>query len=190
MTQGCVDSMNDHRKKIILNEIHYWKQNRMLPDTYCDYLLALYSEGEESLQMKNHDLTPKRSYLLPALFLIFIFVSALIVNYFTEINPLMQMSLYIFLISLILGIIYYRKVSDLTLLFSLVGLALVVLLLTVRVWEVFFPNKDLILYLILLMNSTGWFVIGQKINAQYFKVSSVLGGIVIFYFIMLHFGIL
>ena len=88
--------MNDQRKKIILNEILYWKQNRMLPDTYCDYLLALYSEGEESLQMKNHGLTSKTSYLFPALFIIFIFVSALIVNYFTEINPLMQMSLYIF----------------------------------------------------------------------------------------------
>lgn len=178
--------MNDQRKKIILNEILYWKQNRMLPDTYCDYLLALYSEGKESLQMK----TSKTSYLVPALFLIFIFLSALIVNYFTEINPVMQMSLYIFLISLILGIIYYRKLSDLTLLFSLVGLALIVLLLTVRVWEVFFPNKDLILYMFLLMNSTGWYVIGQKINAQYFKISSVLGGIVILYFIMLHFGIL
>lgn len=178
--------MNETRKKIIINEIQYWKNSRMLPEHYCDYLMALYTEGNPEVKSASH----KRSFPYISVLLVLVTVSALIVNYFTEINPLMQMSLYIFLISLILGIIYYRKVSDLTLLFSLVGLALVILLLTVRVWEVFFPNKDLILYLILLMNSTGWFVIGQKINAQYFKVSSVLGGIVIFYFIMLHFGIL
>ena len=47
--------MDPTRKKIILNEINFWKQNNMLPEHYCDYLIALYSEGEnpEQLQIKD-----------------------------------------------------------------------------------------------------------------------------------------
>ena len=37
--------MDPTRKKVILNEINFWKQNNMLPEHYCDYLIALYSEG-------------------------------------------------------------------------------------------------------------------------------------------------
>lgn len=39
--------MNVQRKATIINEIKYWKDNRLLPDEYCNYLLALYTEGEE-----------------------------------------------------------------------------------------------------------------------------------------------
>ncbi|WP_440898184.1 hypothetical protein ACS127_15190 [Amphibacillus sp. Q70] len=42
--------MNGQRKATIINEIKYWKENRLLPDEYCDYLLALYTEGEENLE--------------------------------------------------------------------------------------------------------------------------------------------
>ncbi|MEM5598685.1 hypothetical protein AAHB53_24595 [Niallia circulans] len=37
--------MQDQRKTIIVKEIAYWKENKMLPEHYCDYLLTLYTEG-------------------------------------------------------------------------------------------------------------------------------------------------
>jgi uncharacterized membrane protein len=37
--------MNAQRKKIIMTEINYWKQNKLLPEHYCDFLITLYTEG-------------------------------------------------------------------------------------------------------------------------------------------------
>ena len=39
--------MNAQRKAIIIGEIKYWKESKLLPAQYCDYLLALYTEGEQ-----------------------------------------------------------------------------------------------------------------------------------------------
>lgn len=39
------NTMTNPRKKIILNEILFWKQNKLLPEHYCDFLAALYTEG-------------------------------------------------------------------------------------------------------------------------------------------------
>ncbi|PKC51915.1 hypothetical protein RhiirA1_482678 [Rhizophagus irregularis] len=38
--------MPNTRKQIILNEILFWKQNKLLPEHYCDFLMTLYTEGE------------------------------------------------------------------------------------------------------------------------------------------------
>jgi hypothetical protein len=39
--------MTNEKKKIIIQEIYYWKNSRLLPETYCDFLLALYTEGNQ-----------------------------------------------------------------------------------------------------------------------------------------------
>ena len=41
--------MNETRKKIIIQEIKYWKKSKLLPEKYCDFLLTLYSGGEENI---------------------------------------------------------------------------------------------------------------------------------------------
>lgn len=35
----------DQKKKIIVQEILYWRNNKLLPDHYCQFLLNLYQEG-------------------------------------------------------------------------------------------------------------------------------------------------
>lgn len=54
--------MTNPRKKIILNEILFWKQNKLLPEHYCDFLAALYTEGAdiEELEPVQH---PKQAIL-------------------------------------------------------------------------------------------------------------------------------
>ncbi|MDN4607041.1 hypothetical protein [Sporosarcina highlanderae] len=39
--------MGTERKKIIITEINYWKENKMLPEHYCDFLITLYTQGEQ-----------------------------------------------------------------------------------------------------------------------------------------------
>ncbi|AOZ94586.1 hypothetical protein [Paenibacillus crassostreae] len=46
--------MKQERKKIIIDEIEHWRQSRLLPDQYCDFLSNLYQEPKN---MKSHSLT-------------------------------------------------------------------------------------------------------------------------------------
>lgn len=39
-------AMVDDRKLIIIKEIKHWKRNQLLPNRYCDFLIALYTHGE------------------------------------------------------------------------------------------------------------------------------------------------
>ncbi len=41
-------TVKDEEKQIIVNEINKWREGRLLPSEYCDFLLNLYSEGERS----------------------------------------------------------------------------------------------------------------------------------------------
>jgi hypothetical protein len=43
--------MNAQRKKIIMTEINYWKQNKLLPEQYCDFLIMLYTEGNREQEI-------------------------------------------------------------------------------------------------------------------------------------------
>ncbi|WP_252502925.1 hypothetical protein [Sporosarcina sp. Marseille-Q4943] len=43
--------MNAQRKKIITAEINYWKQNKLLPEHYCDFLITLYTQGDHEQEI-------------------------------------------------------------------------------------------------------------------------------------------
>ena len=61
-----VKTVKDSRKDLIVNEIQLWKQANMLPEHYCDYLLALYTEGdvmEQSDQKKAKKKTMLKDFL-------------------------------------------------------------------------------------------------------------------------------
>ncbi|MGN1387559.1 MAG: hypothetical protein ACI4XS_13250 [Bacillus sp. (in: firmicutes)] len=182
--------MNETRKKVILNEILYWKQTRILPEKYCDYLLALYSEGELELQTTTEPPKKKIRYFLTEILISLILMTALIVNYFTEIKGAMQMSLFTFFICLLLGITYYQLKKQKSLLYPMIAAAITLLLMSVRVWELFFPAQTLLLYAVLFINCLIWLVVGRKTDYLYFTVAGWLGLAVILYFVGSFFGIL
>lgn len=74
--------MNAQRKKIIMAEINYWKQNKLLPEHYCDFLLTLYTQGDHVQEISATDavLSKKkkklktRAILIQTLYILFAFV--------------------------------------------------------------------------------------------------------------------
>jgi len=83
--------MDKEKKEIIIKEIHYWKENKLLPDTYCDFLLALYTEGnhyEETTAFSANSKTGTHLIWTSAVFVLLLF-SAL-VTYFTELSFVLQ----------------------------------------------------------------------------------------------------
>lgn len=188
MAKDVFSNMNETRKKIIINEINFWKKSRILPDQYCDYLLAFYSEGENETSPAPKPFL-KRIFSLTYIIITLIIVSALIVNYFTEINPAMQMAIQIiFIVALIFIVIHQNKKQEIISI-PLVATAFVTLLMTVKAWEAFADKNDLILYLLLFANCAGWFIAGKKMKLLYFTIAGVLGSIVIIYFVGVYFGI-
>jgi hypothetical protein len=178
--RGCA-FMNETRKKIILQEIQYWKTNRMLPDHYCDFLLALYSEGkgpDAALLAKDR---LRFFYACSAVALLIII--SLVLNYFTQLPALMQMavsSLFIFALFLIAKGFSVKKLpADI----PLIGAAFLLLLSTVETAEQLAPQRNGILYVILLFHCSLWVFIGKRFSKVYFTVAGIMGSAVVIFFI-------
>lgn len=104
--------MEDDRTKIIIKEIQHWKNSRILPERYCDYLLALYTQGES---LNENVIERKKQFQAVSLlaqitFLIIMVPLSYIVIYFTELQLIMQIVImFIFLIFSFSRLIIFRK---------------------------------------------------------------------------------
>ncbi|MEH7379925.1 hypothetical protein V7138_05530 [Bacillus sp. JJ1533] len=169
--------MNQDRKKIIINEILYWRENKLLPEAYCNFLLSLYTEGEgvEPTQPTGNSKNKTNIFLLgiglllPVLFL---------VTYFTEISPILQMVInFIFIIICTLGLILNRKNPFFVHIGSII-IALFILLLSVNVSDYLFKGYGNYLSVVILLNCFCWVIVGIFSKKKYFLIAGVLGSII------------
>ncbi|RFU65736.1 hypothetical protein [Peribacillus glennii] len=179
--------MNEMRKKIIIKEILYWKNSRMLPDQYCEYLLALYSEGEEINQ--PYAKPGKRRLGLPYLIIGAIISITLVLNYFTQLPYGMQISSSIFSIFALLIITAYFSKRLMSYHIPLIGAVLLFLLATVSSVEHFAPGRVGVLYFFLLCHAGLWIYLGKRLGMAYFTVAGYLGtGLIAFFLAKLYVG--
>jgi hypothetical protein len=173
--------MNEIRKKIIMQEIKYWKQSKLLPEQYCDFLLTLYSGGEERIEPVKKKSSV--SLHIPLWIFTTIFFSILFVNYFTEIPIGLQITLTAIAI-IIFGFFMVRYIKE-ALLFQLamVCLALLILMESVNLADFIFPNNNGILYIILLVQCGIWCMVGHKLKLLYFLIAGIVGAVIIVYFL-------
>lgn len=165
--------MQDQRKMIIVKEIAYWKENKMLPEHYCDYLLTLYTEGngvEESKVKKKG----KNIFLFSLLFFLFIPITIFLL-YFTELSFILQMAIsLIFLIFCFVGIFLYNK-NQLNVDIPATVAAIIFLLCSVAIVLKFFSNEIIFLYIILFINCLFWYLCGKRYKLLYFTISALIG---------------
>ncbi|WP_312093212.1 hypothetical protein [Niallia sp.] len=158
---------------IIVKEIAYWKENKMLPEHYCDYLLTLYTEGngvEESKEKKKS----KGLLVFPLLFFSFIPITIFLL-YFTELSFILQMAIsLIFLIFCFIGIFLYNK-NQLNVDIPATVAAIIFLLGSVAFVLEFFSNKIIFLYIILFLNCLFWYLCGKRYKLLYFTLSAFIG---------------
>ncbi|PLR76987.1 hypothetical protein CU633_13030 [Bacillus sp. V3-13] len=170
--------MNQNRKSTIIKEILYWKENRLLPEQYCNYLLALYTEGNRPVEKHKQRIASfKNRFPSVAIFLlipIFIFVI-----YFTELSFILQMALGgVFIIAGLFAAYYFSR-KGISFQVPLIVSALIFLLLSVEGASVLAPNHDGILYTICSANCLLWILIGWKLKLLYFKLSGIIGTAII-----------
>ncbi|MBS4176308.1 hypothetical protein [Lederbergia citrea] len=167
--------MNDSRKKVILKEINFWKQNNMLPEQYCNYLIALYSEGDAQQQpkIKKRNMIYSNELLFSLLYLIIIAI-AIVITYITDFSfGLQTLFLSILGVILLLSLYYYRRKKKNQLVINITG-AFLVLLYTVQLNEAFFENNASTLYIMLFVNCLVWIVIGIWRKQPFFIIAGAI----------------
>ncbi|MCM3705179.1 MULTISPECIES: hypothetical protein [Cytobacillus] len=165
--------MEEKRKNIIVNELQHWKKSRMLPDHYCDYLLALYTEGSQPKDIKKSKNTVVL-YLASLFLLLLIPISALLI-YFTELSITLQTVILILFISSCVFLIFYFSEKVKMIHIPIISGALILLMGSVDFVTVVYPRNEGFLYVSLVINCVLWLLLGFKWKLIYLSISGALG---------------
>lgn len=177
-------TVKDSRKDLIVNEIQLWKQANMLPEHYCDYLLALYTEGDV-MEQSDQKKAKKKTMLKDFLFSICAMLISLFVIYFTELSIVLQTTILASFVGLLVGIgIYYTK-KQLSPLLLYMAAACILLLSSIEIIEELFGRNSFGMYITLFMNCFLWITAGLKWKLGYFCLSGMAGLILLIIFILL-----
>ncbi len=175
-------TMTNPRKKIILNEILFWKQNKLLPEHYCDFLAALYAEGldVEELEPVHHKqaiLPSEKKRLLLVITSICIATITLLSIYFTITSLMIILTVVVGIAAVILFLTAFRTARKNDLLapvFHLLG-AVLLFSMSIRIYTTYFNGSNSALYCLIAANCGVWLWSGLKMKLLYFTVSGVLG---------------
>ncbi|SDK54043.1 hypothetical protein [Sediminibacillus albus] len=174
--------MADDKKEIIIQEIISWKQSKLLPSKYCDFLLALYSQGEgidekvlPAINIKLLLLLFSNIMLLP--------LTYLVIN-FTEIGKGLQIFLvFIFFAGSFACYKYFSKVKFLKIPFSLIILLLISLL--VSIYIIGFISRNIwIIAGMMYIQFVGWMLLGRKQKDKYLFTVGMIGMILLTFYII------
>lgn len=171
--------MNEQRKKIILSEIKYWKQNNLLPGHYCDFLTALYAQGNEQHKEAGnltssilHKEKKKQKYLV--IFNLFIGIFLAMVMLFID-NGIALLFGAIGMIILFSYAIFKSNKQSIILSTIYIVSALLLLLMSLKLWSLFFSQQPMILIGLLVLNCVIWLLVGRFLKLLYFTLSGLIG---------------
>ncbi|WP_100331594.1 hypothetical protein [Bacillus xiapuensis] len=175
----------DDKTKIIIKEILFWKENHMLPEQYCDYLLALYRQGEERPEMHAKEKPSRRMALASFFVSLAVLLISVFVLYCTELSiPLQTAILAIFVALLLGGGIYFLKKGILIPIFY-VAAAILLLVCSVELHDRINGSGGFSLYALLFANCVLWWGAGKKLDLIYFTNSSWVGAFLLLIFIFI-----
>ena len=177
--------MSNQRKQIILNEITFWKQNKLLPEHYCDFLMTLYTEGEqehasignarEAVKAKEKRKGQGWYFLVPLMAIALVAATFIVESLLFVAIP----ALLIALILVIVGIRILKKTELLSLVFHL-SAALIILGVSLKFCLTYFAGDNIALYTTLIANCILWLIAGIGLRLVYFTIAGGLGIIAIF----------
>ncbi|MEK4486499.1 hypothetical protein MHH81_13040 [Psychrobacillus sp. FSL H8-0484] len=178
--------MSLQRKQIILNEIAFWKKNKLLPEHYCDFLTALYAQGELVEQEKPTKAVlskEKKNLLLPVAIGILtgLLLVALIFMSTAVLIPIIASGIAVFAF-LYIAIKLAKTKSIMTPLLFVFS-ALLLLGLSFKVWEIYFDNYPLLLIGLIIGNCLLWLFSGLLLKLVYFSISGILGIVLIVFYV-------
>ncbi len=184
--------MANQRKQIIINEIAFWKQNKLLPEHYCDFLMTLYTEGEshnketagdakQSVKAQEKRKGRRILIVIPCLAL---FLFALLFT--TKAIWIVSIPALLLAIASIVGAFYYAKKKQLLAPILYISGALILFGLSVKLSLAYFPENNTALYSVLIGNCVFWLLSGIYMKLIYFTVSGTLGVLAIIIYMVIN----
>lgn len=179
-------NMSLQRKQIIMNEISFWKKNKLLPEHYCDFLLTLYAQGEnqEEEQTENASkavLAKNQKYKVILYVVVGLLTAILLASLFV-----MTTAVFIPIILVAVAILSFlyiaiKLVKNKSLMVPLLFVfsALLLLGLSFKVWDIYFVEEPLVLIGLIFGNCLLWLFSGLMMKLVYFSISGVLGVLLI-----------
>ena len=175
--------MNENRKKIIVNEILAWRKNKMLPEHYCDFLLALYTEGNQPSEIKEQK--SRRYYWKNHYLFLLLIPFMMFLIHFTELPINLQMTFSIIFVLAGISFTFYYLRKGILLQIPLIASALILLLSSVEFISRLYPENPKVLYFNLVFNCLLWLLSGWKLRLLSFIISGALGFILLIIYIFL-----
>lgn len=177
-----VENMSNQRKQIIVNEITFWKQNKLLPEHYCDFLMTLYTEGQYSEEQEKQfakEAVLKKSVNKMPLYILLLVVGAATLSYglfnFTSIPWLMPVITIICALGLMVGAFVVLRKNKVLAPVLQIAAALLIFMASIQVSQAFFTNNDVVLYILLCVNCALWLASGLWLKAVYFVLAGSIG---------------
>ncbi|MGD7044002.1 hypothetical protein [Jeotgalibacillus proteolyticus] len=173
--------MREQRKEIITNEILYWKANKILPSHYCDYLLALYNEGEavsekspisktRAVLSLNHSTSNFYSMITVWMALI-----SFVVFNFTELSVILQTAFLSIFVVLLFIQGFKKKTNKWVRHISIITAVFILLLQSLQIWEKYFSDNLPLLFFLIGIQCVIWMVMGWKFKLSYLSAGGFLG---------------
>lgn len=173
------------RKQIILNEIAFWKKNKMLPDHYCDFLTSLYTGGDvegapliveakQSVLAKEKKATMRKFLIYPVVAI----VSLLLLNFLSIDWLAISIGLVLGFLFAFLGIKLGIQKNIAAPLLHVSG-ALLLLVMSVRISTNYFAGNNDALFIALIINCLFWLLLGIWQKLIYFILAGALGLILV-----------
>jgi hypothetical protein len=181
--------MNNNKKNIIINEIHNWKNNKLLPETYCDFLLALYTEGNQNdIEITSQKEQKRKAITVFQVFLygwlLMLLPAMLLVIYFTELSFILQMTIVAFFLvsSLVVTAYFIRKRAFFQVPLSITFIQL--LIVSLSIIEKITNGDRLWIGGAVVVNCLLWILVGRKYQVIYLQISGSVGLIIFILTIM------
>ncbi|GAE24723.1 hypothetical protein JCM9140_674 [Halalkalibacter wakoensis JCM 9140] len=166
--------MDEKRKEIIVNEIKNWKETKLLPAHYCDFLLTLYTEGQQDDKETKQSFVLRWYPFVPFIVIHLLFLLTIVVIYFTDFSNVMQIAI---AVPFVLAIILIGSKSAHTLLSSYYFMIAAVLfyLVTVQWGSGLGLNPTKMVFIITLIHCVSWVVVGWRYSLRIFQLAGIVG---------------
>ncbi|MDV6377930.1 hypothetical protein ORD22_06595 [Sporosarcina sp. GW1-11] len=186
--------MTKEKKQIIISEIRYWKQNKLLPEHYCDFLITLYAQGEdpdEVAEKKTSTLQKERRQLRTKQLMILLFslllagVASAAMFLYTEYPMVTLVAAALLAFSFLLIVSRKSFIRNGFAPFLYISLAFLLLMMSLKIWTVYFNADTTLLIGLLMLNCSLWLFTGRVLKLLYFTISGSLGLLTIIAFLIL-----
>ncbi|WP_280768486.1 hypothetical protein [Salipaludibacillus daqingensis] len=170
----------DEKKQIIIKEIKKWQENKLLPETYCQFLLSLYMEGSEKKQVdpiqKSSYLPHAKKALISFSIMILLLLVIAFVVYFTQLSEIFQVvTLVVFLgVCIVIARFYHYNKSVFAHVYVILA-SFISFITTVISIDLLFSNNRVYIGVGIVILCLAWILAGWRYRYHYLYIAGATG---------------